>query len=28
LQRRILGLLSIPETVYTSLVQLPLASSS
>ena len=27
LQRRILGLLSIPETVYTSLAQLPLASS-
>ena len=27
LQRRILGLLSIPETVYTSLVQLPLTSS-
>ena len=27
LQRRILGLLSIPETVYTSLAQLPLTSS-
>jgi transposase len=27
LQRRILGLLSIPETVYTSLARLPLASS-
>ena len=27
LQRRILGLLGIPETVYTALAQLPLASS-